>query len=395
VGQSIADRKVTEIDSEQSVPVPVDGIGEPTFRKGNSGARELPLPGNKEFVKGDKVRRAEEEDGTGNGAGGMGDGSDDFTFTLTREEFLDFFFEDLELPDLVKRRLKDSETKVPGRAGYAVSGAAQALDVVRTMRNGIARRLALRRPTPDEVAALEERLKDAENSGDDVLASELAAKLKVLQRRMMAVPWIDPVDIRYRRYEGRPTPAAQAVMFCLMDVSGSMNEHMKDLAKRFFMLLYLFLQRRYKAVEVVFIRHTHEAQEVDEETFFRSRETGGTVVSSALDTAARIIADRFPLDSWNIYVAQASDGDNMTSDRARVVDAMNRQLLPASQYFAYLEVSDPPDDPAETNTTETELWHVYDRLRQPGAPLAMRRAAQAKDVFAVFHDLFAREKVLS
>jgi uncharacterized sporulation protein YeaH/YhbH (DUF444 family) len=184
-------------------------------------------------------------------------------------------------------------------------------------------------------------------------------------------------------------------MFCLMDVSGSMNEHMKDLAKRFFMLLYLFLQRRYKAVEVVFIRHTHEAQEVDEETFFRSRETGGTVVSSALDTAARIIADRFPLDSWNIYVAQASDGDNMTSDRARVVDAMNRQLLPASQYFAYLEVSDPPDDPAETNTTETELWHVYDRLRQPGAPLAMRRAAQAKDVFAVFHDLFAREKVLS
>ena len=82
------------------------------------------------------------------------------------------------------------------------------------------------------------------------------------------IPYIDPLDVRYRRFEAHPKPVAQAVMFCLMDVSGSMTEHMKDLAKRFYVLLYIFLKRRYKNVDVVFIRHTHQAQEVDEDTFF-------------------------------------------------------------------------------------------------------------------------------
>ena len=122
--------------------------------------------------------------------------------------------------------------------------------------------------------------------------------------------------MRYRRFEPQPKPVAQAVMFCLMDVSGSMTEHMKDLAKRFFALLYLFLKRRYKHVDIVFIRHTHEAREVDEETFFYSPETGGTVVSTALEEMARIVDDRYPPDDWNIYAAQASDGDN-TAERQR------------------------------------------------------------------------------
>ena len=111
----------------------------------------------------------------------------------------------------------------------------------------------------------------------------------MLRRRSMVIPYIDPIDLRYRRFEPTPRPIAQAVMFCLMDVSGSMTEHMKDLAKRFFMLLYLFLKRRYEHVEVVFIRHTHEAKEVDEETFFHSRETGGTRVSTALDEMMRVV----------------------------------------------------------------------------------------------------------
>ena len=78
-------------------------------------------------------------------------------------------------------------------------------------------------------------------------------------------------------------------MFCLMDVSGSMTEQMKDLAKRFFMLLHVFLTRRYKHVDIVFIRHTSSAQEVDEDTFFHSRETGGTIVSTALDEMMRVV----------------------------------------------------------------------------------------------------------
>src|SRR5665213_2903168 len=117
-----------------------------------------------------------------------------------------------------------------------------------------------------------------------------------------------------------------------------MPEHMKDLAKRFYVLLYIFLKRRYKNVEVVFIRHTHLAQEVDEDTFFNSPETGGTVVSTALEEMQRVVAERFSPDNWNIYAAQASDGDNTASDNERTADLLTNAILPACQYYAYLEV---------------------------------------------------------
>ncbi|WP_142849321.1 YeaH/YhbH family protein [Telmatospirillum sp. J64-1] len=392
VAESISGRRVSEVDAGESVSVPVDGISEPSFRK-SGGSRDFVLPGNQKFIKGDRIPRPPGGDGSGREASDSGEGEDEFTFTLTREEFLDIFFEDLELPNMVKRRLKGASSTVPARAGFTVSGGPQSLDVVRTMRNGMARRIALGRPAAKDLEELEAKLAEAEKAGLDTKVAELTAQIEGLKRRLRAVPWIDPVDVRYRRFEHRPVPIAQAVMFCLMDVSGSMNEHMKDLAKRFFMLLYLFLERRYESLEIVFIRHTQEAQEVDEETFFRSRETGGTLVSSALDVAANIITERYPLDSWNIYIAQASDGDNMSSDRDRVIHAMTQKLLPACQYFAYLEVDDPPGDSWNERQGVTDLWRTYETLVQPGVPLAMRRASAASEIFGVFHELFARDNV--
>ncbi len=393
VAQSIAGRRIAEVDADKAVPVPVHGIAEPSFRKGSDGTREFVLPGNQKFVKGDRIAKPPSGGGQGREAADSGSGEDEFTFTLSRKEFLDIFFDDLELPDMVKRRLKESTATVPARAGYTVSGAPQALDVLRTMRNGLARRLALRRPRPDELAELESLAAEAEAAGDRATVARVAEQIEALRRRLRLIPWIDPVDVRFRRFEHRPVPIAQAVMFCLMDVSGSMNEHMKDLAKRFFMLLYLFLDRRYKAVDIVFIRHTHEAQEVDEETFFRSRETGGTVVSSALQVAIDIIDERYPVDAWNIYIAQASDGDNLTSDRGRVIDAMSNRLLQACQYFAYLEVDDPPADVWEGRSSSSELWRTYQELQRPGTPLALRRATAAAQIFGVFHELFSRDAV--
>ena len=145
------------------------------------------------------------------------------------------------------------------------------------------------------------------------------------------IPYIDPLDVRYRRFEAQPKPVAQAVMFCLMDVSGSMTEHMKDLAKRFYVLLYIFLKRRYKNVDVVFVRHTHQAQEVDEDTFFNSPETGGTVVSTALEVMQGVVAERYSPDSWNIYAAQASDGDNTASDNDKTAALLVDTILPVCQ----------------------------------------------------------------
>jgi len=393
VARSIAGRKVSEIEADKSVQVPVKGIGEPSFRKNQGGVRDVVWPGNPKLVKGDHIDRPQGEGAGGRKGAVSGENEDDFTFTLNRDEFLDMFFEDLELPDLVKRRLKEAASAVPARAGYATTGSPQSIDVTRTMRNSMARRLALGRPSAAAIAEAEARLSAAEAAGDEAETVRLRAELEELLRRTKRIPWVDPFDVRYRRFEPRPVPVAQAVMFCLMDVSGSMDEHRKDLAKRFFMLLYLFLRRRYEAVQVVFIRHTHEAKEVDEETFFTSRETGGTIVSTALEEAHRIIAERFPIDAWNIYIAQASDGDNMSSDRDHVLAVMRARLLPACQYFAYLEVGDEPDAGSPGEYTDSELWRTYQGLCGPTVPLALRRAGSAGQIFGVFHDLFAREGV--
>jgi len=262
------------------------------------------------------------------------------------------------------------------------------------MRNSLSRRIALRRPRPEVAAALEEEIATLERTGDDpVRLLEAREELARMQKRLKAIPWIDPIDLRYRRSEPHPRPVAQAVMFCLMDVSGSMTEHMKDLAKRFFTLLYLFLKRRYKHVEIVFIRHTHEASEVDEETFFYSRETGGTIVSTALEEMQRVVAERYPPQEWNIYAAQASDGDNTSSDNPRASELLTGTILPTCQYFAYLEVGR-EDDPAPMGFgyRQSDLWRLYDVLRQSGEQIAMRKVRHRRDIYPVFRELFQRKQ---
>jgi len=177
-------------------------------------------------------------------------------------------------------------------------------------------------------------------------------------------------------------------MFCLMDVSGSMSEHMKDLAKRFYMLLYVFLTRRYRHVEIVFIRHTDRAEEVDEETFFHGPASGGTLVSSALQAMHDVVRSRFRPDDWNIYAAQASDGDNMSSDNALAGYLLTEMILPVTQFFAYLEVGQTSNFTFEM--PNSSLWTLYERLRAEGAPLSMRKVSERTEIFPVFHDLFQR-----
>jgi uncharacterized sporulation protein YeaH/YhbH (DUF444 family) len=207
---------------------------------------------------------------------------------------------------------------------------------------------------------------------------------------MRRVPYIDPIDIRYRRFENEPRPVAKAVMFCLMDVSGSMSEHMKDLAKRFYMLLYIFLTRRYKHVDIVFIRHTDKAEEVDEDTFFHGPATGGTVVSSAFEAMRGIVAQRYDPEIWNIYAAQASDGDNSYGDGDKAVRLLRDAILPITQYFAYLEVAEASHS-GSGFASSSSLWRSYDRLRGDGHPLSMRKVGSRSEIFQVFRDLFQRQ----
>ncbi|HMI10463.1 MAG TPA: YeaH/YhbH family protein [Bradyrhizobium sp.] len=385
VKKSTEGRDIKDVLEGGEVGIPLEGMSEPRFRR-EGGTRDMVLPGNKKFVEGDVLPRSGEGSGGRPTKPGEGDGEDAFRFVLSRDEFVDLFLDDLELPDLAKRKLAEAESEGLRRAGYSTSGSPANISVSRTVRLAMARRIALRRPRPETIAQLE-----AEIAGcDEARRVELMAELDALKAKFRRIPYIDPIDIRYRRFETMPKPVAQAVMFCLMDVSGSMSEHMKDLAKRFYMLLYVFLTRRYRHVEIVFIRHTDRAEEVDEETFFRVPASGGTLVSSALQAMDEIVKSRFRPADWNIYAAQASDGDNSRSDGPAVSRLLTERILPVSQFFAYLEVGETGG--STFDMPDSSLWTLYQRLRADGAPLSMRKVSDRSQIFPVFHDLFRRRR---
>lgn len=393
VRDSLKDRSIKELDQEGEVSIPRGDIHEPTLRRSSSGGnRDHILPGNREYLRGDEIERPSGGQGSG---GYQGEGEDEFRFVLTREEFLDLFLDDLELPDLAKKRLTTGDAQGIRRAGYMTSGSPSALSIGRTMRNSLSRRIALRRPSQAELDRIQEEIARLGALKGDHAAeiAKLREEWERLSRRRKLIAYVDPIDLRYRRFEPTPKPVAQAVMFCLMDVSGSMNEHMKDLAKRFFALLHLFLMRCYRHVEVVFIRHTDRADEVDEDTFFYSQETGGTLVSSALEKMLAVVKQRYSPEDWNIYVAQASDGDNMPMDNPRTVALMREGILPIAQYVAYLEVSR-EEDPVAAGplSPQTDLWQAYDEIAG-SKHFVMRKVHHRREIYPVFRELFQRRGV--
>jgi uncharacterized sporulation protein YeaH/YhbH (DUF444 family) len=400
VGRSIRERSLGDLAGKEVVSIPMKKIAEPKLRHAAQGGdRSRVFPGNKEFVKGDTLPKPKSGQGDGGSKGSPdGEGEDTFSFLVSQDEYLDLLFEELELPDMAKSQLKDTKTLRWIRAGHSTQGSPANLNLARTMRHSLARRISLKRPKPEEAAEIAAEiaaLEALEDRTEDDEAQLEAFKLQAarLEARMRRVAYIDPVDLRYKRFEANPQPTAQAVMFCLMDVSGSMSEGMKDLAKRFFLLLRLFLERQYEHVDIVFIRHTSEAKEVDEETFFNSRETGGTVVSTALEEMRRIVEARYPVAEWNIYAAQASDGDNYSSDSRACLELLTEKILPVCQYFAYVEVYD--GQRAEmflANTNVSELWRDYEPVAEGRSNFAMKRVFSKSDVFPVFRQLFSKAK---
>ena len=388
VTEAVSGRKVADLERGEKISIPAKDLNEPVFHHGPGGRRSIVHPGNKEFVTGDRIDRP--EDGGGQGGGGAspdGEGMDEFVFELTKEEFMNYFFEDLALPDLVKKQLTAVPEVKKIRAGFVSQGNPSNLHVVRSMKQAIGRRLAMaagpREALREAEAALAEL--EAKGEGASVEADELREEIAKLGARMAAVPFLDTWDLRYAHRTDQPQPTSQAVMFCLMDVSGSMDEERKDIAKRFFMLLYLFLTKSYEKIDLVFIRHHTVAKEVDEEDFFSSRETGGTVVSSALELMSEIIRSRYPSGAWNIYAAQASDGDNWEDDSPRCRELLLQDILPMVQYYAYVEIQ------AEQPQS---LWHQYEYVKSVKRNFAMQRILGLEDIYPVFRELF-RKKVTS
>ncbi|MDW8323120.1 MAG: YeaH/YhbH family protein [Burkholderiales bacterium] len=385
VAEAVSGRKVTDLERGEKISIPARDLSEPVFHHGPGGRRVIVHPGNKEFVTGDRIDRPEAGAGQGRGsASPEGEGLDEFVFELSKEEFMNYFFEDLALPDMVKKQLMAVPEIRRVRAGFVSQGNPANLHVVRSMKRAIGRRLAMSGGPREALREAEARLAELESEGlgASAEAERLRAEIERLKARVAAVPFLDTWDLRYAHRIDQPHPSSQAVMFCIMDVSGSMDEERKDIAKRFFMLLYLFLTRNYDKIDLVFIRHHTVAKEVDEDDFFHSRETGGTVVSSALELMAEIIRARYPSSAWNIYVAQASDGDNWEDDSPRCRDILLKEIMPLVQYYAYVEIQ------AEHPQS---LWHQYEYVKSVNPRFAMQRILGLEDIYPVFRELFRKK----
>lgn len=386
VSEAVGKRSITEIDKGEQITIPAKDILEPRFHRGQGGKIERVLPGNDTFISGDRIKRPNEgsEGGSGSEASNSGEGEDEFVFQLTREEFLELYFEDLELPDLVKKELARINTVKTVRAGVTTSGVPTNINVLRSMKQATGRRVAIGSSYKKRLKSTEEALAKLEASSDpnQEEITHLKQEIERLKHKINAVPFIDTLDLRYNNRIKVPAPSTQAVMFCIMDVSGSMDEPKKDIAKRFFILLYLFLTKNYEKIELVFIRHHTSAKEVNEQDFFYSRETGGTVVSSALELLHHIIELRYPPAAWNIYVAQASDGDNWNADSPYCLELLQEKIMPLLQYFAYIEIMP---------RHHQSLWEVYQQVKNQYANFAMENIDNVVDIYPVFRELFKRK----
>ena len=386
VNDAIGTRSITDFEHGEKINIPHKDIKEPTFRHGEGGVRSIVLPGNKDFSKGDRIKLPEKkQDDAGSQASNTGEGTDDFAFEISREEFLDIFFDDLELPNMLKKQLANIKSANSVRAGFTTIGVPTNINIIRSFRSAIGRRIALSRPSKKRLNQAMEELEELSQSKAKNSAKilELETTISKLQTKISKIPFIDPFDLKYNRRVSQPAPSSKAVVFCLMDVSGSMDEAKKDVAKRFFILLYLFLTRTYETIDIVFIRHHTSAKEVGEQEFFYSRETGGTVVSSALELMNEIIYSRYPSNEWNIYGAQASDGDNWNNDSPHCKELLMHDIMPRVQYFAYIEIMP---------RHHQSLWEEYLQIKDTYPNFAMQNINNLGDIYPVFRELFKRQQ---
>jgi hypothetical protein len=406
-------RSITD-KGEENISIPTDGIQEPSFNHDSStGDYDFVLPGNKEFIKGDTIGKPPKGAGGGGGkeASDDGSGEDEFQFSLTRDEYLDIVFEDLELPNLEEKNKENVTVWETHRSGYTTVGSPSQLNIEQSMIRSLGRRIALKFPKQkaikeleDEMERLEEEIKYYKEevkpmTKNRALIDDIKLQIKNLRKRHRAIPFIDPIDLRFNNFAKYPKPTSSAVMICIMDVSASMGEREKELSKRFFLLLYLFLERKYENVDVIFIRHHTEAIECSEEEFFNSKETGGTVVSSGLILADKILKERYSQAEWNSYVAQASDGDNFASDLPTLNQVLVKSILPIVKFYTYVEIAGMYEQTrnywAAQSTGRSSMWNMYEELHKLWPNLVSKQIKEVGEIIPVFREFFSKPNALS
>ena len=401
IHDTLGKRSIKGSGDAQDVVINRKGIDEPQFSHNpQTGSRDIVLPGNKEYVEGDLLQKPK---GGGTGSGGApgkasneGIGEDEFGFALSNDEFVNILFEDLELPHMISKENKAVQRYEISRSGYTTDGTPAQMNLEKSMVNSLGRKIALKTPKLKKIKELQEELdnldkffykttkEQKEATEEWKRYQEIEEEIRKLRIRANAVSFVDPVDLRYNNFTKKPAPISQAVVFFIMDVSASMTEQHKDLAKRFFMLLNLFVSRKYKRVECVFIRHHILAMESTEDEFFNSRDNGGTIVSSAFKLSKEILADRYSPNEWNIYFAQASDGDNFDNDNEELKDIIANDILPITQYFSYIQVG----IKRHGYYNSGNLLQEYVPLQAQHKNMVTKHIEDTSDIYPVFREIF-------
>lgn len=391
----------------QNNPVKIasSALEEPWFAYARGGETLMVLPGNTTYDRGDEIPFDGESESQGGGGPGDG-GEDDFVVNVAANEFLDLFFEDCELPNLDDEKTTEKAEKTMVHAGFSTQGNPAQLSIIRTYKAAIGRRRALATPYLRQLAEAEEEMKGlllklakAMEDKDTKLAQELdiqtaecEERIVLLKRKIAAVSGFDKVDLRFHKKEAQPLKQVDAVLVMLMDVSGSMGQFHKMVARRWFALLYAFIKRRYENTDLVFIAHTDEAFELSEGDFFSTRINGGTMVSPALKKVNEIINERYDPTQTNIYVSHASDGDNWESDGEVGKEMLGGSgLMNKIQYFSYIEVYDPTY--AFSSSGNTNLWEAYDKVHDAKpSKFSMAVLENPDDAYNVFKKIFKKKK---
>jgi len=370
------------------IRVPVKGIKEPKFRYNyKTGRKDYVRPGNDKYTAGDKIKKPKGAQGQAGRKGSKeGEGTDEFAIDINKEEFFKYFFDDLELPNLVKKFMSRETSTKMSRAGYTTSGIPARLNIKESLKKSMARRIGVK-------SIFDKKLKKLEEEYEKNPTPELLKEIERVRKQAKTIPFLDDIDLKYNNFEPRPEPITQAVMFCVMDVSASMGQREKDIAKRFYFFLYLFLLKQYKDVDIIYIRHHTKANEVDEDEFFNARETGGTIVAPALKLAKDIIDERYDLSKWNIYLCQASDGDVWGRSDAQDCVVILSKLLKEIQYMAYVEIGRDVDSIYSTvnNVMESVLWQEYSQMERDYGNFAMKYLNDVNEIWPVFKSLFKKK----
>ncbi len=329
LGNIIAEESIIGKSRDKKIKIPIRGIKEFQFIYGKN--KPGVGAGDGTEKRGDKFS-GDAQGGNGNGKAGNQEGEEIYETEITIEEVINYLFEDLNLPDIDKKQLSQLEEKSYRKLGYQQKGIPPRLAKKRSVIEKIKRKQASKR-------ALNEAAGEAgrESGPEDGLRQE---KKDVLLCRSYSsrerFPFIED-DLRYYRIKEENKKDYNAVVLCIMDVSGSMDQTKKYLARSFYFLLYQFLQLKYSNVEVVFIAHTTTAKEVNEKEFFHRGESGGTYISSGYEKALEIISERYSPANWNIYAFHCSDGDNWSEDNKKAVDSA-KKLCEVCNLFGYGEI---------------------------------------------------------